>query len=719
MILRQGGSSRLVLLVIVVVVPVLLPLVLQLLCVRPVLSQQPQQEEQSRRLAVHEQIETLRRQAYSSPEGSPASVSSWKQVLSLDPKHLEAHVMLGWNLATSGDNSEHGFQLLEDSYDATKVSPTMDLSLPQAMLIAGFIGRYRAQHREYQKAWYFTEFALQLSKTQKQQQQQSMQQPHIQVCLQLQLATMFNGFPASIKEANDSLQAMIQYADDLLARTTPLEIDDAALISVPGAAQDPFVHCVLSLFDLSFYYQADTAAMAARHYELSRRAWPALNTTAPHVQRYEKQHHRQQKAHMDTTTNNNSTCVDRKIRLAVVSGALSEGHSVSEDFGGVLQRLDRNIFDVTYIYLFEKGSPLVASFTKQHPETDRVWTWTRDSNTDAENGAWTAKSWGPKLAAEEMDMILYLDLTMSTYSRRMGMQRLAPVQLNTHGHPVTSGIDRSVVQYFVSWAAAELPGYDVAQRHYTEELLLLPADQLHQYYERRILPRQVSRIDGEAFGHLSRKDFGLPDDENVHIYLCMQKPFKLHPEFDPIVCGILQKDPQGWAVMHEADNPSNQATLRGRLQHAGCDLERTVFLPAQPHHRLLALYRDATVVLDSYPAGGCTTTREVLELGKSLVTLPARLLGGRWTLGYYNNLGFQESTKEALVASTPEEYVELAVALGTNPVLRETVETDIRRCVPRLFHRQEAVQAWQDILVNASPVQQCSATPDRAHHSEL
>jgi predicted O-linked N-acetylglucosamine transferase (SPINDLY family) len=50
--------------------------------------------------------------------------------------------------------------------------------------------------------------------------------------------------------------------------------------------------------------------------------------------------------------------------------------------------------------------------------------------------------------------------------------------------------------------------------------------------------------------------------------------------------------------------------------------------------------------LDSYPAGGCTTTREALELGKAVVTLPAKLLGGRWSLAYYALLGCGELSQQ-------------------------------------------------------------------------
>ena len=59
----------------------------------------------------------------------------------------------------------------------------------------------------------------------------------------------------------------------------------------------------------------------------------------------------------------------------------------------------------------------------------------------------------------------------------------------------------------------------------------------------------------------------------------------------------------------------------------------------QPHHKLMALHTLSDVILDSYPAGGCTTTRESLEVGGLVVTLPARYLGSRWTLAYYSIIG--------------------------------------------------------------------------------
>jgi predicted O-linked N-acetylglucosamine transferase (SPINDLY family) len=656
-----------------------------------------------------QQVEKLKLQAYAMPEDSRDYLTIWQRILEVQPTNLEAHVMLGWKIVTSptlGHLHEYGMELIQDAFDEQKVSPTVNLSFPQSMTLAATVGRYQSQQKDYVTARYFTELAWELSKT---------FTPPGDACLQLQLATMLDSFPASTGQAEVARQAMDYHA---LALLNVSRSDDHGWsiheqhlsLSQPGAAPDPYVQCVLSgVFYLAFSdHPHETAIRASRTYQLARHAWPTLHTTAPHVRQYDQQVHRDGAL-------SSSSCVHRKIRLAVVAGVLTEGHSVSEDFGGVLSRLDRTIFDVTYIHLHERGSDNVANFTSHHA-ADRTWVWYKEDG-DVANGAWPTR-WGQDLAREEMDIILYLDLTMSSYARRMGMQRLAPVQLTTHGHPVTSGHDKAVVNYYVSWAAAELPRHE-AQQHYTEDLMLIPGTHIHQYYERRILPGQISRLDGQAFGHLGREDLGLPTDPALHIYLCMQKPFKLQPDFDPLVCGILERDPQGWVVLHQADTRGHHELLVHRLQRAGCDLGRIIFLPVQPHHRLVALYRDATVVLDSYPAGGCTTTREVLELGKALVTLPARMLGGRWTLGYYNNLGLQASTRQALIASTPAEYIDLAVTLATNPTLRATVEADVRSSMPRLFQRQEAVEAWQKILLDVSPVQQCIVTTKSIRSGEL
>ena len=182
---------------------------------------------------------------------------------------------------------------------------------------------------------------------------------------------------------------------------------------------------------------------------------------------------------------------------------------------------------------------------------------------------------------------------------------------------------------------------------------------------------------------------------------------KVFPEFDKLACGVLRRDPRAHLVLHKADLDSTHEIFRDRLRRAGGDLPRVTFLPVQPPHRLMYLYKTAHVILDSYPAGGCTTTREALELGKAVVTWPARLLGGRWTLGLYRAIDLDEEDREALVAASGEDYVAKAAALGTDAGLRARVERSVLAAVPNLFARRDAVEEWQKILLRTSPVRQC------------
>jgi len=288
-------------------------------------------------------------------------------------------------------------------------------------------------------------------------------------------------------------------------------------------------------------------------------------------------------------------------------------------------------------------------------------------------------------------------------AHRLGMSRLAPVQAVSHGHPITSGFPRSIMDYYISWAAAELP-IDQAQQHYTEELKLIPSDSLHQYYEERTRNGR-SLMDNQDFTHLVNKGRSsfptVPSDGTW--YLVMQKPYKLMPEFDAFVAGVLEKDPNGRVIMHEESSEDNRLIFIERLSQAGCDMERVHFMPVLPHHKLMALYILSDVILDSYPAGGCTTTREVLEAGKVLVTLPSTLLGSRWTLAYLNILG-DERLKELFIAKDLDEYTTLATNLGTNVTLRTEAERRIQKSIHKLYRSDRAVEEWTKILLEISPV---------------
>ena len=184
-----------------------------------------------------------------------------------------------------------------------------------------------------------------------------------------------------------------------------------------------------------------------------------------------------------------------------------------------------------------------------------------------------------KISAIDLDVLVHLDLTLNPMSHRVAMSRLAPVQACS-GHTMSSGIDRKVISYYISWGAAE---GTAAQRHYTEKLYLLPNGTLHQYYERRVEgcgtdgcgegpnrgiqavdPEPTSKVDGQPFRKLGRKGFDRFAPSDGRWYVCMQQPFKRGVEFDGIVAGIHASDPEARVLLHDVETAESKSRCGGR-----------------------------------------------------------------------------------------------------------------------------------------------------------
>lgn len=94
-------------------------------------------------------------------------------------------------------------------------------------------------------------------------------------------------------------------------------------------------------------------------------------------------------------------------------------------------------------------------------------------------------------------------------------------------------------------------------------------------------------------GLVSRERLGIPhrpstphDDQRAScgaLYLVPQTLYKLHPDFDHLVVGVLSADPSGCVVFIRAAKPSMTEALVGRMSSsvfgASVAPERIVFVP--------------------------------------------------------------------------------------------------------------------------------------------
>ena len=85
--------------------------------------------------------------------------------------------------------------------------------------------------------------------------------------------------------------------------------------------------------------------------------------------------------------------------------------------------------------------------------------------------------------------------------------RLAPVQVATFGHTTTTGLPRTIMDYYVSHALLEMPMPE-AQQYYTEELALLPPHVMPSFLEPRCRDGlSIVRGDERPFAHFTRASF--------------------------------------------------------------------------------------------------------------------------------------------------------------------------------------------------------------------
>jgi predicted O-linked N-acetylglucosamine transferase (SPINDLY family) len=361
---------------------------------------------------------------------------------------------------------------------------------------------------------------------------------------------------------------------------------------------------------------------------------------------------------------------DGKIHIGFISAHFRK-HTITRLNQGLIANLPRDKFAVT-LFVPEDRNDEFIDFLKEHVERYVVLPEKLPAARQT-------------IRAHQLDILYYTDIGMEPVTYALASARLAPVQCVTWGHPVTTGLP--TVDYFISSELYEPPH---AQAHYTEKLVLLKG--LNTYYYR---PRIPAKFHGREY-------FGLRRD--AHVYLCPQTLFKFHPDFDPILAAILRADPAGQLVLLNGQYTHWNDILRRRFEQTMPNVvDRIRFLPGQSHDDFLNLMAVADVMLDTIHFGGGNTSLEAMAVGTPVVTMPSEFLRGRLTYGFYQKMGLS-----ACIAHTPEEYVKIALKLGTDPAYRATISRQITEAHSLLFEDMNSVREMEAFFstVACNPLRQ-------------
>jgi len=350
-----------------------------------------------------------------------------------------------------------------------------------------------------------------------------------------------------------------------------------------------------------------------------------------------------------------------KPKVGFISNFFHPQHTIGKHFLGLAEHLSRDKFDVT---LITAGAHSQSSLQNPHTHI----------HLDSQYLPKVRKI----VAEQELDMLIYTDIGMDPLTYYLAFDRLAPVQCTMWGHPDTTGIP--AMDYFLSNTAFET---DESRSSYSETLKIF--ENMITYY-----PRPV--YTGKPLG---RNYFSLPEDK--HLYYCPQSLFKIHPDFDEILGDILRKDPKGLIVLISGTREEWNTFLMKRFETTIPDVAgRIGFIPRLNREEFLASLQIADVLLDTIHFSAGSTAFEMLSFGLPIVTMPSNFLRGRITNACYQQMGYTEC-----IATTPEEYANLAVNLATQADYREQVQNRIRETSHVLFEDLSAVSALEDFLTQA------------------
>lgn len=413
------------------------------------------------------------------------------------------------------------------------------------------------------------------------------------------------------------------------------------LMTEPLELVNPAIKVGMTVF-YTAYHGLDDTALQRQLGELFLHAAPSLAYVAPHC-RAERPLRR------------------GRLRIGFLSKFFHE-HTIAKLTAGIARNLSREKFEVV-LFRFPGNEDRWAEFMRQSADHSVVLSPRIEQARE-------------QVAACELDLLFYPDLGMDPLTYFLAFSRLAPVQCVTWGHPVTTGIPS--IDVFLS---SRLLEPEEGAAHYNERLLLL--ENLPTFYYRPERPHASGT---------TRAAFGLP--EGVPLYLCPQSLFKLHPDFDRVMAGILRADQHGKIVLLAGQQPEWTEQLLARLRRTMPEmLDRILFVGRQPAPLFIELLAHVDVILDPLHFSGGNTSYEAFAVGTPIVTCPGPFMRSRVTAALYRQMGVEDC-----VASSSEHYVELAVRLAGDAAWREQMRERIRASNHRLYENTALVRELEELF---------------------
>ncbi len=320
---------------------------------------------------------------------------------------------------------------------------------------------------------------------------------------------------------------------------------------------------------------------------------------------------------------------DRTLRIGLLSNSLRQ-HPVGWLTIGGLKALDRSHFSLHCFGHYEINDTFAPDFA-QHAA---AW-----HDIDAMNDREAATT----IAGQDIDILIDLSGIGDGGRTPIMAYRPAPVQIKWVGSQAsTSGVP--TMDWLISDRWETPAGYD---RFYTEKLLRMPDG-----YVCYTPPPQAADVNV------------LPALSNGHVtFGCLNNLAKLTDDTLRLWARLLERLPEARLTLRcpQFSEPDVLQRFIVRAEALGLALSRITLLGRAHHPVFIASYRDIDIALDPYPYSGGLTTCEALYMGVPVITLAGDFFAARHSVSHLSNAGV-----EGCVATTPDEYIECAVAMAAD-----------------------------------------------------
>ena len=281
----------------------------------------------------------------------------------------------------------------------------------------------------------------------------------------------------------------------------------------------------------------------------------------------------------------------------------------------------------------------------------------------------------PLINSASFDAIIYPEIGMSPCIYFLAMQRLSPIQMVLIGHPETTGM--KTIDYYVSWKNFHNRN---ANSQFTETLIQLKKFPICYDY-----PQGIDHI------KISAKRLKLP--ENKILFTIPLLLFKIQPVFDQVIVRIIKSSKNHSIVMVCYNMLELKIKERLKKQLTAKELERVVFKLPFKRREYYALMKKSDVILETFPFGGGNTVLHAMAAGTPIVCLRSDQLKGSFGTGFYEWLDETE-----FIASTIDEYINLAIKTASNPAIKIKFNEIIQSKKSKIFGNMSGVKEFYEWL---------------------